>query len=134
MGSDGGTHAPALEHKFDELGAMLALGVVGEPVVEMFGAGSPCVGEVSGVLHGDVGEVLVEYGPGGGEGEVVLLDEDIAASDYHSPVLVQRQHIFPNELIITPNIQKSIPYTHHPHRKAKGLDFVGYLPIKIIEA
>jgi hypothetical protein len=51
IGCDGGPHLLALEHKLDELGLVLAVGVKGEPVVEVLAAGSPTMGGATCLLE-----------------------------------------------------------------------------------
>lgn len=70
------------------------MGVEGEPVVEVFSAGSPKMGDISCVLEGDIFELRVEDGLGSGQWKVVLLYEYVITCYYHSFVFVQGKHYF----------------------------------------
>ena len=65
-----------------------------EPVVEGLGGGSPLVVDASGIKDGDFGHFGEEDGFGGGEGEVVLIDDDAEIGDGDVLILVEDFHFF----------------------------------------
>lgn len=75
VGGDRGSRLSSLEDDLDELGLVLSVAVVGEPVVEVLATDSPSVGDSFGAEETDAFDVGDEDGFGGGKGEVVFLDD-----------------------------------------------------------
>ena len=65
-----------------------------EPVMDVFRAGAPEVVDILGGDEGDGGELGIEDGFGGAEGEEVLFDVDKGIGDDHLFILVEDAHRF----------------------------------------
>ena len=68
------------------------MGVVGEPIIQILGAGPPTVSDVGCIVKRNVLELRIENGPGSCQWKIVLLDKDIIAGDDDALILVQWQH------------------------------------------
>lgn len=86
--SDGWLHTLTLQHKLYKFDAFFAMGVIGEPIVEILSASTPSMLHSFCVLHANVRDLRVENGPRSGKGKVVFFDKDVITSHDHTFVLI----------------------------------------------
>lgn len=82
----------SLNHKLNELGLVLPVHVEWEPVVEVLGTDSPAMRDSFRGMEDDVVDIAEEDGLGGGEREVVLVDDKQLIVDGDLAVFVYRLH------------------------------------------
>lgn len=90
VGGDGGLDPLAFDDDLDEEFLVFAVVVEGEPVVEVLAGDSPAVGDSFRVDEGNCLHLFKEDGFGGGEGEVVLANDDGLPVHLYLLVLVYR--------------------------------------------
>jgi hypothetical protein len=89
VGGDRGFDVLVLDFYLDERFLVGPFRVIGEPVVEIARTDTPLWSGGVILEHDDLLDLREEYLPGGGEGEVVLVDDDEVLADSHLFVLVE---------------------------------------------
>lgn len=82
----------SLHHKLNKLGLALSVHVKWEPIVEVFRTDSPAMRDSFKGMEDEVVDLAEEDGLGGGEREVVLVDDKKVVVDDYLTVFVERLH------------------------------------------